>query len=189
MKEHDGAQTPYYLGTDAQGFIHRDDQGEYIIFNDEKRYWRGQVLSVPTDIREWSVENLGIILFKPDAVQRGYDRLLIQELKRQGLEFIHDQELTLSPTLVIQLYPHFFTPQWEADLVRYMISGPSRLLVVRGEQATTRLLEFRSTIRSRYACGPIVNLIHCADGVDDVRRELLLLLGRDGLAGLIRGGS
>lgn len=188
MRKLNGAEAPYYVGRDAQGFIGQDEDGEFIVVDGEKRYWRSQIEAMPDQLPE-APSDLGIVILKPDALRSGLVAELIAAVIRLRMQVVFERELLFSPSLVYQFYPYFFTPEWEMNLVGYMTSGPSKVLVLRGENAVERLLEFRSSIRARFAdrISPIVNLLHCADTAVDVRRELVLLIGRDIFARLVQG--
>lgn len=187
-----GTIVTFYLGDDGQGVIERDARGEYIVVNNEKRYWRGDIRPVPEHLRSLPVDDLGMFILKPDAVRRGLVQRLLSLLAPRPLTMLLEHELRLELASVYRLYPYFFTPEWEASLVQYMTSGPCRLYVLRGERPVAHLLEYRSVVRAAYLDRlerPYVNLIHCPDTPEQVRRELILLLGEDRFRGLIRSIS
>lgn len=185
----EGQYRPYYMGIDAQGFIREDQEGEYILVGTEKRYWRGVIPPVPHSLQATWLDSLGVVVLKPDADERGLRETIITEVGALGFGIVTHRQFQFSAELVYRMYPYFFTREWECQLVTYLTRGVSHFYLVRGNNATLRLLELRKRIRRRYCSKhehPVVNVMHCPDSVEESLREAHLFLGRKTISALCR---
>lgn len=171
-----------YCGVDASGIVRTDGDGEYIVVNGEKRYWRG---IVPTDGGGVGVisEDVGIVVLKPDTISRGHDGEIRSLLKHEGFQVVAESRRCLTPQEIFRLYPYFFEPDWEKHLLEYLGSDPSICLMIRRRDSIGPLLKIRDMIRleKRRTDHPVINLLHCADTRRDAGKELEIFFGADAL--------
>ncbi len=131
-----------------------------------------------------------LILFKPDALQRGLVGRILARFEDKGLQIVGARLLRMDEALAARHYePHVGKPFYPG-LVRFMTSGPILAMALRGPGAiglVRRLLgaTFGSeaepgTIRGDFGCARTFNLVHASDGPETARRELALFFP-DGL--------
>jgi nucleoside diphosphate kinase len=183
-----GYQFKFYIGPDASGFIFEDADGEYIKVGNEKRRWRGILDPIPDDPRLNGISEFGFCSIKPDAFERGLDKIIQHEIKSMGLEIIGSKTVRLAESTLFRLYPYFFEPEWELVLTKYFCSAPSLFLIIKGQSITNQLLELRKRIRLNLRNPeehPIRNLFHCSDSQIEAIREAIIFFGTDELIELV----
>lgn len=167
LVEDAGKTYKYYLGQDVQGIILEDELGEYILVNYQKRYWRGVIDTLPSELERLDLPYLGFIVLKPDCILRDLESKVISRLSAAGIKVLASDEGRMTSEDVHRLYPFFHTRQWEAELVAYMTSERSRYLLVSTKNAIGDLVTIRNKIREEFknADKPsrLVNVIHASD--------------------------
>ena len=123
-----------------------------------------------------------LIIFKPDAVQRGLCGQILSRFEQKGLQLVGMKMMVISKTLAETHYaPHKGKPFYEG-LVRFMTSSPVLVLALEGKDsiAIARNL-MGATFGSKAAAGTIrgdlgvsnsFNLIHGSDSPEAAQREL-----------------
>lgn len=176
----------YYAGADAQGFIETDDEGEYIIVGQEKRYWKGKKEPVPVNLL--FLNDFNICILKPDVKSPELKNEVFSVLKND-FQLLLNQKIMITKENVFKLYPYFFTKKWEDALIGYLTSAPSDLLLISGYDIVHRLIEFRNYIRVKYYDDKkehcVYNLMHCADNKEEAIRESLLFMDSQKLASIV----
>lgn len=169
----------YYVGTNIHGFIEVDGGGEYIMVQNEKRYWRG--VFVPSPDKLLLLQDFNLCILKPDCGERG----LVQEIKSiiaDSFKVLDERSVILDKQKTFRLYPYFFEENWEHCLLEYLTSGPSLCLLVSGPDIFRKLPITRNRIRFKYKDEkkrhPVFNLVHCADSKEDAVRESLIFFGQ-----------
>lgn len=183
--ESDGKRLSYYVGVDAQGFIRRDREGEYVMVGEEKRYWRGILDKFPDQLL--FLKDFNICILKPDSQTYGLQQEIL-DILRDRFEIIAQKSLCLDREKIFRLYPYFFTKDWESNLVSYLTSGASSCVLLSGYDIFRRMLEVRNYVRVKYGLPdkhPVFNLIHCADNKEEAIRESLLFFDSATLIELI----
>ena len=182
----DGVNQYYYMGVDAQGFIETDNNGEYIIIGNEKRYWKGNKVVVPTKLL--LLNDFSICILKPDAKSPELRNEIFSVLK-SDFQLIFSEKISITAENVFCLYPYFFTKSWERALVDYLAEDQSDLLLVSGSDVVRRLMEFRNYIRVKYYDSNrkhcVYNLMHSADNKEEAIREALIFLDNKKLIDLV----
>jgi len=176
----------YYIGADAQGFIEIDDEGEYIIVGEEKRYWRGNKSAVPVELL--LLNDFSLCILKPDAISPELRNEVFSTLKND-FQLLFSEKIIITVENIFCLYPYFFTKNWESALVDYLVGNQSDLLLVSGNDVVRRLTEFRNYVRIKYYNSnrkhSVYNLIHSADNKEEAIREALIFLDNQRLINLV----
>lgn len=125
-----------------------------------------------------------LIIFKPDAVQRGLCGEILSRFERKGLQIVGLKLMTISQTLAQTHYePHKGKPFY-AGLVKFMTSSPVVVLALEGKDAIAIARKMMGatfgskaepgTIRGDYGVSNSYNLIHGSDSPEAAQRELKL---------------
>lgn len=125
-----------------------------------------------------------LIIFKPDAVQRGVCGELLTRFEKKGLQIAGMKFMTIPTELAERHYaPHKGKPFYE-PLVRFMTSSPVVVLALQGKGAievcrkmmgaTFGFKAEPGTIRGDYGISSSFNLIHGSDSPESAARELTL---------------
>lgn len=132
-----------------------------------------------------------LILFKPDAVQRGLCGELLARIERKGLQVIGLKLMQVTPDIARQHYAEHverpFYPGLEAfitsgPVVAVAVEGPSAIAIMRTLMGSTNGAESApGTIRGDYGCSKQMNLIHGSDGEEAAAKELKLYFNDDEL--------
>jgi nucleoside-diphosphate kinase len=125
-----------------------------------------------------------LIIFKPDAVQRGFCGEILARFERKGLQIAGMKFMMISKELAETHYaPHKGKPFYEG-LVRFMTSSPVIAMALEGKGAieicrkmmgaTFGFKAESGTIRGDYGVSSSFNLIHGSDSPESAERELKL---------------
>lgn len=165
---------PYYVGSDTQGFIHRDSAGEYVMFNRSKRYWKGVIEKFDDKVGFLS-GSYGFFLLKPDVYQKNFEESIFSLFLQFGGTVFLKKEVVMTEHTIVRLYPYFFNLSFFQGLVQYLTSGKSCAVIVQGVISPQDLLQFRRYVRERYCedpADPLHNLIHVPDTMEDMLRAV-----------------
>jgi nucleoside-diphosphate kinase len=123
-----------------------------------------------------------LIIFKPDAVQRGLTGELMSRIERRGLKFVALKLMQIDSALAEQHYGEHKGKSFYTGLVEYITSGPVVVGVVEGPGAiaavsstvgaTNPINSAPGTIRGDYAVSIGRNLIHRSDAPETAAREI-----------------
>ncbi|CAH8467285.1 unnamed protein product [Heterobilharzia americana] len=133
-------------------------------------------------------QEVTLAVLKPDIVAAGLAEQIIEELKEKGVEVLEQQEHLFTTEEAEIFYENSKDQPYFQDLVEFMTSGPSRILVcaLEGNQGVIDELrgligpsileddsgEYSETLRAKYASGKIRNAIHAADSKEEAAKEL-----------------
>ena len=123
-----------------------------------------------------------LIIFKPDAVQRGLCGEILTRFERKGLQIVGLKLMRIPRTLAETHYePHRGKPFYEG-LVRFMTSSPVVVLALAGKDAIAISRKMMGatfgskaepgTIRGDYGVSNSFNLIHDSDAPESAQREI-----------------
>ncbi len=132
-----------------------------------------------------------LIIFKPDAVQRGLCGEILTRFERKGLQLVGMKMMTIPKQLAETHYaPHKGKPFYEG-LVKFMTSSPVVVLALEGKDAITIARKMMGatfgskaepgTIRGDFGVSNSFNLIHGSDSPEAAQRELGLFFKADEL--------
>lgn len=132
-----------------------------------------------------------LIIFKPDAVQRGLVGEIMTRFEKKGLQIIGAKLMRISQQLAETHYePHKGKPFYPG-LVKFMTSSPVLVVALQGKSAieiSRKMMgaTFGSraepgTIRGDFGMSNSFNLIHGSDSPEAAQRELGLFFKSDEL--------
>jgi nucleoside-diphosphate kinase len=132
-----------------------------------------------------------LIIFKPDAVQRGLCGEILTRFEKKGLQ-IAAMKFMKIPTATAETHyaPHKGKPFYEG-LVRFMTSSPVVVLALQGKNAIAVARKLMGatfgfnaepgTIRGDLGISSAFNLIHGSDSPESAGREIALFFKPDEL--------
>ncbi len=123
-----------------------------------------------------------LIIFKPDAVQRGLCGQILTRFEAKGLQLVGMKLMKIPAELAEKHYgPHKGKPFYEG-LVKFMTSSPVIVLALAGKDAIniSRKMMGKTfgsqaepgTIRGDFGVSNSFNLIHGSDSAESATREL-----------------
>ncbi len=125
-----------------------------------------------------------LIIFKPDAVQRGLCGKILSRFEDKGLQVVGMKLMQISPKLAETHYEAHKTKPFYPGLVKFMTSSPVVVLALRGNGAITIARNLMGatfgskanpgTIRGDFGVSNSFNLIHGSDSPEAAERELKL---------------
>ena len=132
-----------------------------------------------------------LIIFKPDAVQRGLCGQILTRFENKGLQIAGLKFMTIPrQTAETHYAPHKGKPFYEG-LVRFMTSSPVVVLALQGKNAIAVARKLMGatfgfnaepgTIRGDLGISSAFNLIHGSDSPESAQREIGLFFKPDEL--------
>lgn len=125
-----------------------------------------------------------LIIFKPDAVQRGLMGRILTRFEDKGLQIVGCKLMQISPKLAETHYEAHKGKGFYDGLVRFMTSSPVLVMAIRGNGAITICRNMMGatfgskaapgTIRGDFGVSNSFNLIHGSDSPEAAERELKL---------------
>ena len=123
-----------------------------------------------------------LIIFKPDAVQRGLCGEILSRFERKGLQLVGIKMMQIPAATAEQHYaPHKGKPFYEG-LVRFMTSSPVVVLALQGKDAIAIARKMMGatfgskaepgTIRGDFGVSNSFNLIHGSDAPEAAQKEI-----------------
>jgi nucleoside-diphosphate kinase len=123
-----------------------------------------------------------LIIFKPDAVQRGLCGQILSRFEQKGLQIVGMKLMQIPQSLAETHYePHKGKPFYPG-LVKFMTSSPVIVLALKGKDAITIARKMMGatfgskaepgTIRGDFGVSNSFNLIHGSDSPEAATREL-----------------
>ena len=130
-----------------------------------------------------------LIIFKPDAVQRGLMGLIMSRFEDKGLQVVGCKLMQISQDLAATHYEAHKERPFYKGLVGFMTSSPVLVLAIRGNNAIAVSRKMMGatfgsnaesgTIRGDFGVSNSFNLIHGSDSPEAAERELKLFF-KDG---------
>ena len=123
-----------------------------------------------------------MIIFKPDAVERGLVGTLLSRWETKGYEIVAMKKLVAEREVMELHYLEHQEQNFYHALVDRMIAGPIVVVVFQGKNVvqwsraeigpTDPSIAPSSTIRGRFAIDRESNVVHASDSVGSAKREL-----------------
>lgn len=140
-----------------------------------------------------------LIIFKPDAVQRGLCGRILARFEDKGLQVVGMKFMQIPRATAETHYaPHKERPFY-AGLVTFMTSSPVVVLALRGNNAITIARNLMGatfgskanpgTIRGDFGVSNSFNLIHGSDSPEAAEKELGLFFAKGELVNWSRAGD
>ena len=131
-----------------------------------------------------------LVLFKPDAVQRGFIGRILSRFEEKGLQVVGLKMRNFPLETIQEHYSVHKERPFYANLVDFMTSGPVVAVCLQGKNAitVTRTLMGATnsaeaapgTIRGDFGMSFSNNLVHGSDGPESAEKELALFFGEPG---------
>lgn len=129
------------------------------------------------------MSNRTLVLFKPDAVERGLVGQLLSRFETKGLRIVGMQLRTLDMAILERHYEEHVGKGFYGELVQFMSRGPVVALAIEGPDdvweivrsmmgATNPRAAAPGTIRGDYGTLFTENLVHGSDSAESAAREL-----------------
>jgi len=123
-----------------------------------------------------------LIIFKPDAVQRGLCGQILTRFENKGLQIAGIKLMQISQKLAETHYESHKGKPFYEGLVRFMTSSPVVVLALQGKDAIAICRKMMGatfgskaepgTIRGDFGVSNSFNLIHGSDSPESAQREL-----------------
>ncbi|KAM3607555.1 uncharacterized protein V6R79_009584 [Siganus canaliculatus] len=130
-----------------------------------------------------------VAIIKPDAVAHGKANEIIMKIQDAGFEILVQEEHTLTETEAQDFYQHKAGEDCFGDLVQFMSSGPSHILVLSQAEGSADVVpawrEFigpadieearrdkPESLRAQYGTQTLFNAVHGSEDIDHASREL-----------------
>jgi nucleoside-diphosphate kinase len=123
-----------------------------------------------------------LIIFKPDAVQRGLCGEILSRFEKKGLQVVGMKMTQIPRSLAETHYEAHKTKPFYTGLVSFMTSSPVVILALQGKDAITIARNLMGatfgskaapgTIRGDFGVSNSYNLIHGSDSPEAATREL-----------------
>lgn len=130
-----------------------------------------------------------LIIFKPDAVQRGLMGTILSRFEQKGLKVVAARFRKLEESLLEQHYQDHKERPFYPGLVRFMSESPVLVLVLEGVEAIATCRKMMGatfgrdadpgTIRGDFGVSRSYNLIHGSDSPEAAEREIGLFFDAD----------
>ncbi|KAG8000711.1 Thioredoxin domain-containing protein 3-like protein, partial [Nibea albiflora] len=130
-----------------------------------------------------------VAIIKPDAVAHGKANEIIMKIQDAGFEILAHEERTLTETEARDFYQHKAAEACFEDLVQFMSSGPSHVLVLSQVEGSANVVpawrefigpadieearrEKPESLRAQYGTQTLFNAVHGSEDIDQASREL-----------------
>ncbi|XP_071322241.1 thioredoxin domain-containing protein 6 [Trachinotus anak] len=130
-----------------------------------------------------------VAIIKPDAVAHGKANEIIMKIQDAGFEILAHEERTLTEAEAQNFYQHKTAEACFEDLVRFMSSGPSHILVLSEAEGSDNVVpawrefigpadieearrEKPESLRAQYGTQTLFNAVHGSEDSDQASREL-----------------
>ncbi|MDD5163529.1 MAG: nucleoside-diphosphate kinase [Candidatus ainarchaeum sp.] len=123
-----------------------------------------------------------LVIIKPDAVNRDLIGRILSRFEEKGLKIAAMKMETLQPYKLKDHYAHLKEKPFYEELIKYMSSIPSILIVVEGKQAIEVVRKMigptqgreagPGTIRGDFSVSNQSNLIHASDSTETAQKEI-----------------
>ena len=121
-------------------------------------------------------------IIKPDATKRNLSGLINSKFEKAGLKIIGQKRLQMSNQMAQEFYEVHKDRPFYNDLVKFMVSGPVIVQVLRGENAvnlnrtimgaTNPAEADEGTIRKEFAESIEANSVHGSDSLENANNEI-----------------
>ncbi|XP_067686634.1 thioredoxin domain-containing protein 6-like isoform X5 [Haliotis asinina] len=193
-----GANSPVILRTITEqlkaehkvidGNGERKEVKDPIISNLEERE-KAQYDEEENEKEEEEKKGFTVAIIKPDAVREGKAEEILQQMEEAGIEILAKEERQMTEDEARTFYDHLKDEEYFEDLIQFMSSGPSCVLVLtKGHKGDTVITEWRELIgptsveeakdkapqslRAKYGSEKCMNALHGSDSPETAAREM-----------------
>ncbi len=156
----------------------------------EKRYVNAVVPSYEAVSED--IEGLGLIILKPDCVEKQLAGYVENKLSEIGYEILTTRNRTIDVDGVLRIWQNYGTSGWWEDTANYMMSDESKAILVRARDRNVYddLSQFKKKLRETFMKtvkpATVTSLVHSADCEEELRRNLLAYWESDELDRIIK---
>lgn len=128
-----------------------------------------------------------LIIIKPDGVEKKVVGKIISRFEENGLEIERIRVLHIDKNIALAHYKEHIGKPYFPKLLKYMTSGPSIVMVIKGEDAIARVRKLmgctnpqnaeKGTIRGDFGTDITINVIHGSDSENSAEREINIFFG------------
>jgi nucleoside-diphosphate kinase len=125
---------------------------------------------------------LTLSIIKPDATQRNLTGAINDKFEKANLKIVAQKRMQLSQKMAEDFYAVHKERPFYNDLVKFMISGPVVVQVLKGENAVLKNREIMGatnpanadagTIRKEFALSIEANSVHGSDSLENAQNEI-----------------
>lgn len=129
-----------------------------------------------------------LVLLKPDTVKRGLIGKIITIFEENNLEIVEIKKLKMTKKLVAEHYAHIIDKPFYGEIEDFMTSGPIFALILKGENAISRVRELcgatnpleasKDSIRGMFGICKEENLVHSSDSIESAEIEIQRFFGK-----------
>ncbi len=123
-----------------------------------------------------------LVIIKPDAVNRSLIGEITTRFERKGLKIAGLKMVQLQPYVLKEHYSHHKDKEFYNELISYMSSIPSIVLVLEGKEVVEVVRRMigstfgreaqPGTIRGDYSVSNQANLVHASENVEKANEEI-----------------
>lgn len=123
-----------------------------------------------------------VVILKPDTVSRGLIGEIVHRFERKGLKIVAMKMSILKEGMLEEHYAHHKGKPFFKELVEFMASVPSVLLVAEGIDAVEVVRQMAGetsgrkaqpgTIRGDFSMSTQSNIVHASDSISSARKEI-----------------
>ncbi|MBI4044696.1 MAG: nucleoside-diphosphate kinase [Candidatus Diapherotrites archaeon] len=123
-----------------------------------------------------------LVIIKPDALNRSIVGEIISRFEKKGLKIVAMKMQRLQEEKLREHYGKHKDKDFFNDLIKYMSSIPSVLLVLEGKEAVDVVRKMTGntvgrkaepgTIRGDFSMSVQVNIVHASDSAEEAKREV-----------------
>ncbi|XP_077437101.1 thioredoxin domain-containing protein 6-like [Vanacampus margaritifer] len=179
-----GGQRKVVVDNDLAGGEKIEEQGAYY-HHHHHHSEDGESLIVPAS------KSYTVAIIKPDAVAHGKANDIIMKIQDAGFEILAQDERTLTEAQAREFYQHKGAEDCFEDLVQFMSSGPSHILVLSQLENSSDVVqtwlrfigpaniedakrEMPDCLRAQYGTRTLFNAVHGSEDRDEADRELAI---------------
>lgn len=129
------------------------------------------------------MEELAIIMIKPDAIRRNLTGEIVSLIRQADLHITSTKSIQLTESTIrafqpVMNEPSEFGEEWKQEVIAALSAAPVIVMLVLGENALVKSNRIKRSIRKQYAPGDhylhrvVHNLIHATDTSDEVSNHL-----------------
>ena len=123
-----------------------------------------------------------LIIFKPDCMEKKLVGAVLDRFERADFNILGIKIMRLAPELLREHYAHVAGRPFYPSLEQFMSSRPVIVMALEGRGAIEKVREMlgptdvtmapKGTIRGDFGTGPMVNVVHASDSVENGRAEI-----------------
>jgi len=123
-----------------------------------------------------------LILFKPDAINRGVVGEIIARFENKGLKIVGTKMIGLDEAILDEHYSHLTDKPFFGNVKKFMMKAPVLAMIWEGNGAVSvvRIMAgptagpeaLPGTIRGDYSMSKGHNIIHASDSVESAKEEI-----------------